>query len=331
MIQENRENPILYIVSPCYFSHDVLPITGKLYLEKLMQLIHENKISDESRILWVNDGSTDDTWDMIQNFAKEDYHFKGINLSRNRGHQNALLCGLMEAKNYCDISISIDDDGQDDVNAMDKMVEEYKDGCEIVYGVRSNRDTDTAAKRDTAELYYKILAKMGVEVVYNHADYRLMSKRALEELSKYKEVNLYLRGLAPMIGFKTTTVEYARKERVGGEGHYTIGKLFHLALDGITSTTTKPVQFILEFGIFISFLSLLGIIYTLISKIMQPDIPAGWASMTCIICFVCGVQMISIGVIGEYVGKLYMESKHRPRYTIAETTYEEEQSSNHSK
>ena len=238
------EKPILYIVIPCYNEQEVLPITAPQFRDKLLQLAQAGKISTESRVLFVNDGSRDRTWEIISELAASDPHFLGISQSRNRGHQNAVLAGLMEAKDRCDITISIDCDGQDDINAMDAMVDAYLDGCEVVYGVRSSRETDTFFKRFTAQSFYKFLAAMGAEVVYNHADYRLISSRALQEFANFKEVNLFLRGLIPLVGFKSTSVSYSRAERLAGESHYPLRKMLALAIDGITSLSVKPLHLI---------------------------------------------------------------------------------------
>ncbi len=313
--------PVLYIVVPCYNEQEVLPMTSRLFLDKLLQLEACGKISGESRVLFVNDGSKDGTWDIICRLAEEDRHFLGIAQSRNRGHQNAVLAGLMEAKDRCDITISIDCDGQDDINAMDKMVDAYLDGCEVVYGVRSKRDTDTFFKRFTAEAFYKLLNRMGAEVVFNHADYRLMSSRVLQELAGFKEVNLFLRGMVPLVGFKSTAVSYERRERIAGESHYPFSKMLGLAIDGITSMSVRPLRMIISFGFLVAILSFIGVIWALFQRLIGGT-AWGWASMTCIICFVSGVQLISLGVIGEYIGKIYMETKHRPRYIISERTWE---------
>lgn len=314
------ERPILYIVIPCYNEEQVLPITSKLFLEELNDLIAKNKISENSRIMFVNDGSKDTTWNIINGLSEEDKHFIGICQSRNRGHQNAVLAGLMESKDQCDITISIDCDGQDDIKAMEAMVDAYVNGAEVVYGVRSKRDTDTFFKRFTAESFYKLLNKMGVEVVYNHADYRLISSRVLEEFAKFKEVNLFLRGLIPLVGFNSTSVYYERHERIAGESHYPLSKMLGLAFDGITSLSIKPLTIITSLGLVVSFISFIGVIWTIIAHFYGSTV-SGWASTTCIVCFLGGVQLISIGVLGEYVGKIYMEVKHRPRYIISERTY----------
>lgn len=311
--------PVLYIVIPCYNEQEVLPITAPLFLKKIMDLSGKGKISPNSRILFVNDGSKDDTWKIINELSEKDPHYLGICQSRNRGHQNAVLAGLMEAKDRCDITISIDCDGQDDINAMDSMVDAYLDGCDIVYGVRSKRDTDTFFKRFTAESFYKLLNAMGAEVVFNHADYRLMSSRVLQEFANFKEVNLFLRGMVPLVGFKSITVTYERHERIAGESHYPLSKMLALAFDGITSLSVKPIRFITGFGLFVAFVSFIGVIWAIVQALVGHAV-SGWASMTSIICFVSGVQLVCLGVIGEYVGKIYMETKHRPRYIISERT-----------
>lgn len=312
-------NTKLYIVIPCYNEEQVLPITAPLFLEELTNLINSEKISNDSRIMFVNDGSKDSTWEIIKELSKENEHFIGICQSRNRGHQNAVLAGLMEAKDCADITISIDCDGQDDITAMEAMVDAYDDGCEVVYGVRSKRDTDTFFKRFTAEGFYKFLNAMGAEVVYNHADYRLISSKVLQEFAKFKEVNLFLRGMVPLVGFKSTSVYYERHERIAGESHYPLKKMLALAFDGITSLSVKPIRMITSFGIFISFISFIGAIWAVVAQLIGTTV-TGWASMTCIICFLGGIQLICLGIIGEYIGKIYMEVKHRPRYIISERT-----------
>ena len=270
-------------------------------------------------MLFVNDGSKDRTWEIICDLAARDPHYAGICQSRNRGHQNAVLAGLMETKSRCDITISIDCDGQDDINAMDAMVDAYRDGCDVVYGVRSKRETDTFFKRFTAESFYKILNAMGAEVVFNHADYRLMSARVLEEFARFREVNLFLRGMVPLVGFKSTCVTYERHERMAGESHYPLSKMLALAFDGITSLSIKPIRFITGFGVFVALVSFIGVLWAVIEAALGLTV-SGWASMTSIICFVSGVQLICLGVIGEYIGKIYLESKHRPRYIISDST-----------
>ena len=315
--------PRLFIVIPCYNEQAVLPITAPMFLNKLRDLTAAGKIAEDSRVLFVNDGSRDDTWNIIQGLSQQDEHYIGISQSRNRGHQNAVLAGLMEARDKCDITISIDCDGQDDINAMDQMVDAYLDGCEVVYGVRSSRETDTFFKRFTAQSFYKFLAMMGAEVVYNHADYRLISARVLKEFANFKEVNLFLRGLIPLVGFKSTSVSYSRAERLAGESHYPLKKMIGLAVDGITSLSVKPLQMIMGFGLFVAFVSFVGCIWALITALCGKAV-AGWASMTCIVCFVSGVQLICLGIIGEYIGKIYLETKQRPRYIISERTWEKD-------
>ena len=316
------QKPVLYIVIPCYNEQEVLPITAPMFLKKLTQLIGDGLIAEGSRIMFVNDGSSDGTWELIRALSEENEHYIGISQSRNRGHQNALLAGLMEAKELCDISISIDCDGQDDINAMDKMVAAYLDGCDVVYGVRSSRETDSFFKRTTAQCFYKLLSKMGAEVVYNHADYRLLSARVLRELANFKEVNLFLRGMVPLVGFKSTCVEYVRAERLAGESKYPLKKMLSLAADGITSLSVKPLRLITSFGVFVAVLSFIGVIWAIVSALCGETV-AGWASTTCIVCFVGGVQLICLGIIGEYIGKIYLETKGRPRYIISDRTYDE--------
>jgi len=320
----NRNHlPVLYIVIPCYNEEKVLPITAPMFRDKIAQLTDAGKISPDSRVLFVNDGSRDNTWSIIRQLAKEDKRYTGIALSRNRGHQNALLGGLMEAKDKCDITISIDCDGQDDINAMDAMVDAYLDGAEIVYGVRSKRDTDTFFKRFTAESFYHLLKWMGAEVVFNHADYRLVSAQALKEFSNFKEVNIFLRGMCPLVGFKSTSVYYERHERIAGESHYPLRKMLALAFDGITSLSVKPIRIITGLGLGISVVAFGLILYALISY-FTGNVVSGWASSLIATCFLGGIQLISLGVIGEYVGKIYLEVKQRPRFIIGERTQEEE-------
>lgn len=312
-------NPVLYIVIPCYNEEAVLPIIAPLFRDKLLSLTQQGKISPDSRVLFVNDGSKDNTWNLIRQLAKEDEHYMGICLSRNRGHQNALLAGLMEAKDKCDITISIDCDGQDDINAMDAMVDEYLTGAEIVYGVRSKRDTDTFFKRFTAESFYKVMKWMGADTVFNHADYRLVSSRALKEFANFREVNIFLRGMFPLVGFKSTCVYYERHERIAGESHYPLKKMLALAFDGITSLSIKPIRIITGLGVFISLAAFALIIYALVSY-FTGNVVSGWASSLIVTCFLGGIQLICLGVIGEYVGKIYMETKARPRFIISQRT-----------
>ena len=314
--------PRLTIVIPCYNEEAVLPITAPMFKKKLEDLAKEGLIAEESRVLFVNDGSRDDTWRIICELSRADRHYSGISLSRNRGHQNALLAGLMTAKDSCDITISIDCDGQDDIDAMDDMVRAYLDGCQIVYGVRSARKTDTLFKRTTAQTFYKLMNAMGAETVYNHADYRLMSARALNEFANFKEVNLFLRGMVPLVGFKSTSVAYERHERLAGKSHYPLKKMLALALDGITSLSTRPLRLVTIFGFFVTLASFAGIIWAVVCHAMRAAV-AGWASVVAIVCFLGGIQLLSLGVVGEYIGKIYLETKARPRYIISESTDEE--------
>ncbi len=311
---------ILYIVIPCYNEEQVLPVTAPQFLEKLNSMIREEKIDDKSRVLFVNDGSKDSTWKIIKELALKDPHYMGISQSRNRGHQNAVFAGLMEAKDCCDITISIDCDGQDDINAMDEMVAQYQRGHEIVYGVRSKRDSDTFFKRFTAESFYKLLNKMGVEAVFNHADYRLISSRVLQEFANFHEVNLFLRGMIPLVGFPSTVVYYERHERLAGKSHYPLSKMFALAFDGITSLSIKSIRIITVFGLIVTLLSTIGILWAVIEAIAGTAV-SGWASLICIVCFFGGAILMALGIIGEYVGKAYIEIKARPRYIISERTY----------
>ena len=318
-----KETPRLFIVVPCYNEQEVLPITAPMFLEELQCLCGAGKISEDSRVLFVNDGSRDDTWRIIQELSEEDSRFQGLCLSRNRGHQNALLCGLMEARERCDITISIDCDGQDDIRAMDQMVDEYLSGAEIVYGVRSSRETDTFFKRFTAQSFYKLLNRMGADTVYNHADYRLVSARVLKEFADFREVNIFLRGMFPLVGFKSTSVYYERNERLAGKSHYPLKKMLALAFDGITSLSVKPIRIITGLGVSISIVAFLLIIYALAAWIGGRTV-AGWASTLIAVAFLGGIQMISLGVIGEYVGKIFLETKRRPRYIVSERTKEME-------
>lgn len=311
--------PVLTIVVPCYNEEAVLPMTAPRFLEKIEQLVREGKIADQSTVAFVDDGSTDQTWELIQQLAQENRRYQGLKLSRNRGHQNALLAGLMELRKTCDITISIDADGQDDINAMDEMVVAYQDGCEIVYGVRKKRETDTFFKRTTAQGFYKFLHWMGAEVVYNHADYRLVSARALAALADFHEVNLFLRGLFPLVGFKSTAVYYDRHERLAGESHYPLSKMIGLAVDGITSLSVKPLTLITRLGLLVAGLSFLGGLWSVL-VVMMGHAVSGWASIVCMLSFLGGIQLISIGVLGEYIGKIYKEVKQRPRYIISDRT-----------
>lgn len=315
-----ESKPSLWVVIPCYNEQKVLPMTAPLFLEELNYLINSHKISKKSRILFVNDGSKDDTWNVITSLSQKDNHFIGISQSRNMGHQNAVLAGLMEAKDMCDITISIDCDGQDDISAMEEMVDAYTDGAEIVYGVRSSRETDTWFKRTTAQGFYKFMNTMGAEIIYNHADYRLVSSRVLKHFSDFKEVNIFLRGMFPLVGFKSTSVYYKRHKRIAGNSHYPLRKMLALAFDGITSLSIKPISIICGIGTAVSLIGFIGIIWAIVMVSVSHTV-AGWASLICIICFLGGIQLLSLGIIGEYVGKTYMESKRRPRYIISEKTY----------
>lgn len=319
---ETSSIPRLFIVIPCYNEQEVLPITAPLFRDKLQELVQAGKILPDSRVLFVNDGSKDDTWQIIRELSRQDSCFTGITLSRNRGHQNALLAGLMEAMDKCDITISIDCDGQDDINAMNHMVDAYLNGAEIVYGVRSRRDTDTFFKRFTAESFYKLMTWMGADTVYNHADYRLVSARALRAFSDFKEVNIFLRGMFPLVGFQSTCVYYERHERIAGESHYPLKKMLALAFDGITSLSIKPIRMITGMGAVISAIAFILIVYALVSY-FTGNVVSGWASSMIATCFLGGIQLISLGVIGEYVGKIYMETKARPRFIIESRTEDE--------
>lgn len=316
--------PILYIVIPCYNEEEVLPLTSGMFLDKINSLKAAQRISPESRVLFVNDGSKDKTWEIIQRLSEENEHFEGISLSRNRGHQNALLGGLMCAKDLADITISIDADGQDDINAMDEMLTEYEKGCDVVYGVRSKRDTDSFFKRFTAESFYHLMNGLGAKVVFNHADYRLMSRRALEGLAEFREVNLFLRGLVPLVGYRSSSVYYERHERLAGESHYPLKKMLALAFDGITSLSVKPIRLITWLGFLFSVVSFIAVVVILIQYLLGMTIQ-GWTSTLVALFFMGGVQLLCLGVIGEYVGKIYNESKRRPRFLISERTFANEE------
>lgn len=305
----------LYLVIPCYNEEDVLGETSKRLLEKINKMINNEQISEQSKIVFVNDGSKDSTWDIIEGLHNSNHIFSGVNLSKNRGHQNALLAGLMVAKEYADMVISLDADLQDDIDVIEKFVEEYYSGSDIVYGVRSSRKTDTFFKRTTALGFYKVMNKLGVNVVYNHADYRLMSKRALEGLAEFKEVNLFLRGIVPLIGYKHSIVEYERHERFAGESKYPLKKMIAFAVDGITSFSIKPIRLISFLGFGIFFMSVIALIYSLVVKFLGKA-QIGWTSLVISIWMIGGIQLLSLGVIGEYIGKIYNETKARPRYII---------------
>ena len=313
---------ILYIVVPCYNEEAVLPETSKRLGEKMKSLMAAGKVSEKSKVLFVNDGSRDKTWEIISSLHTADPLFSGVDLTRNRGHQNALLAGLMTARDRCDMAISMDADLQDDVDAVDRMVEEYYAGCDIVYGVRSSRKKDTFFKRFTAEGFYRLINWMGAETVFNHADYRLMSRRALEGLSEFREVNLFLRGIVPMIGYRTGTVEYERGERFAGESKYPLKKMISSAMEGITSLSTKPLKMITGLGFFIFLVSIAMLIYSVIRWAMGETI-IGWASVICSVWAIGGLILLSLGVIGEYIGKIYLETKSRPRFLIREVLDDE--------
>ena len=316
-----KKEPILYVVVPCYNEEEVLEETTKQLKVKMESLINKKEISAKSKVMYVNDGSKDKTWEIIKKINKKEKLFTGVTLSRNRGHQNALLGGLMTAKNYADIVISMDADLQDDINAMDEMIKKYKEGNEIVYGVRSARKKDTFFKRVTAEGFYKFMKFLGVDCVYNHADYRLTSKVVLDEFEKFKEVNLFLRGMFPLVGYKSDVVYYERNERFAGESKYPLKKMLNFAWDGITSFSVKPLRFICILGFVILFISIAIMLYSLIIKLIGQTI-AGWTFLSISIWFIGGLQMISIGIIGEYVGKMYSETKARPRFIISENLEE---------
>lgn len=311
--------PVLYMVIPCYNEEEVLPVTVPEFLGKLRALIDDGKISEQSRLLFVNDGSSDSTWEIIKKLSEKQAYIEGISLSRNRGHQNALIAGLDEAQDKCDITISLDCDGQDDINAVDKMIDEYLSGSEIVYGVRSNRDNDSFLKKNTAKLFYRLMSFMGAELIYDHADFRLVSSKVLKSFSSFKEVNIFLRGMFPLVGFRSTCVYYERKKRIAGKSKYSPAKMTALALDGITSLSVKPIRIITLFGCLVALLSFVGILWSVIVQLTGNSV-AGWASITSILCFLGGVQLISLGIIGEYIGKIYLETKGRPRYIIEEKT-----------
>jgi glycosyltransferase involved in cell wall biosynthesis len=319
--------PILYIVVPCYNEEAVLEEITSQITDLLDHLIHSKIISSNSKVLFVNDGSKDNTWSIIKKSTRNNRYVCGVNLAGNVGHQNALLSGLMTAKEHCDIAISIDADLQDDVNAIKEMVEKYNEGFDIVYGVRVKRATDTFVKKSTALAFYKLMAWMGVKSIYNHADYRLMSKRALNQLSKYRERNLFLRGIIPLIGYKTTSVYYDRAERFAGDSKYPIGKMLNFAIDGITSFSVKPVRMIFATGIVFLFIALCVFIYTIHSLITHNAVP-GWSSVILSIWFVGGIILVSLGVMGEYVGKIYIEIKDRPRYNTESTIMQPEEEAN---
>ena len=309
--------PVLYIVVPCYNEEEVLPETSKRLKVKMESLMEAGKISDKSKVMLVNDGSKDRTWAMIEALHQGDPLFSGVNLSRNRGHQNALLAGLMTARDRCDMTISMDADLQDDIDAVDAMVDKFLEGCDIVYGVRSSRKKDTFFKRFTAEAFYRLMNFMGAETVFNHADYRLLSRRVLEGLAEFKEVNLFLRGIVPMIGYTSATVEYERGERFAGESKYPLKKMLAFAMEGITSLSTKPIRYITFLGILIFVVSIIMLAVFIVKWALGMTV-AGWASVICSVWAIGGLILLSLGVIGEYIGKIYLETKERPRFLIRE-------------
>ena len=313
----------MWIVVPCYNEEQVLPMTAPMFIRKVNQLAEDGKISTNSKVLFVNDGSRDRTWEIIRELAADHPECLGICQSRNRGHQNAVLAGLMEAKDRCDITISIDCDGQDDPDAMDEMVDKYLAGAEVVYGVRSSREKDSWFKRTTALSFYKLMKFLGAEVVYNHADYRLISARVLQHFAEFEEVNIFLRGMVPLVGFPSDTVYYERNVRLAGESHYPLRKMLSLAFNGITSLSVKPITLIAAFGIGFSILGLILMIWAVVQACLGNTV-AGWTSTICIICLLGGIQLISLGVLGQYIGKTYLEAKHRPRYIISARTWEKE-------
>ena len=307
----------LYVVIPCYNEEEVLEKTKKVLEKKMTDLIRKKKINKQSKVIFINDGSKDKTWDLIQKFYEEDKLFGGINLSRNRGHQNALLAGLLTVKDDADIVISMDADLQDDIDAIDLMIEKRKEGADVVYGVRNSRKKDSFFKRTTAQGFYRVMRMLGVDVIYNHADYRLTSRRVLDSLVDYKEVNLFLRGIFPLIGFKSDIVYYERKERFAGKSKYPLKEMLNFAWDGITSFSVKPIRLVLNVGVVILILSLLMILYSVIQKVLGNTVD-GWTFIVCSLWLLGGIQMLSLGIIGEYIGKIYSETKARPRYLVTD-------------
>lgn len=314
---EQERGRVLYLVIPCYNEEEVLPETSKRLTAKLGAMIEMGLISQDSKIVFVNDGSKDHTWQLIRQYHEENPMIQGINLSRNKGHQSALLAGLMTVKEYCDMAISMDADLQDDVDDIEQFVEKYYEGCEVVYGVRSERKTDSFFKRASAQSFYKLMLHMGVEIVYNHADYRLMSRRALDEMEGFKEVNLFLRGIVPLIGFQSGVVTYERHERFAGESKYPLKKMLNFAFDGITSFSVKPIRMVTTLGIIIFAISILMLIYFLITWCIGWTVP-GWTSIVVSVWAIGGLQLLAIGIIGEYIGKIYMETKARPKFIVQE-------------
>lgn len=318
-----QQDHILYLVVPCYNEEEVLPETSRRLKEKLLSLIEQKKISIKSRVMFVNDGSKDRTWAIIQELHRNDRFFCGVNLSRNRGHQNALLAGLMTAKEKADVVISMDADLQDDINAMDEMIDKYLGGCDIVYGVRSSRKKDSLFKRFTAESFYRLMNCLGVHMVFNHADYRLMSKRALEGLAQFEEVNLFLRGIVPMIGYPSDIVYYKRGQRLAGESKYPLKKMLSFAGEGITSLSIKPIRLVFLLGILVFLISIGMLIYIIVQFLLGHTV-SGWASISVSVWAIGGLTLLSIGVVGEYIGKIYLETKNRPRFLIESVLTEED-------
>lgn len=312
----------LYIVVPCYNEEEVLPETARRLRAKLEALTAAGRISDQSRVLFVNDGSRDHTWAVISDLHRQCPRFSGADLSRNRGHQNALLAGLMTAKDRADMVISMDADLQDDIDAVDAMVDKYYEGCDVVYGVRSSRKSDSFFKRFTAEGFYRVMNALGAETVFNHADYRLLSRRALEGLAAFKEVNLFLRGIVPLVGYPSAAVEYERGERFAGESKYPLKKMLSFAMEGITSLSVKPIRYITALGFLIFFISILMLIYSIV-RWAHGETVLGWASVICSVWAIGGLILLSLGVIGEYIGKIYLETKGRPRFLIREVLEDE--------
>lgn len=311
------ELPILAIVIPCYNEEEVLPITAPKFQSKIQFLINKEVISKKSKIVFIDDGSKDSTWNLIEKFSKYSNYYTGIRLSRNRGHQNAVYAGLMDCKEWADITISIDCDGQDDIDAMDEMINAYMCGAEIVYGVRNDRETDSFFKKYTAQFFYKLMEWLGVESVFNHADYRLVSSKVLEQFAKFDEVNLFLRGMFPLVGFNSTSVYYKRNERMAGKSKYPLSKMLHLAFEGITSLSVRPIRLVTSLGLLMALVSFLSIIWIFI-RFFSGDTVSGWASNATLLSLFCGVQLVCLGIIGEYVGKIYLEVKHRPKYIISD-------------
>lgn len=310
-------NKVLFLIIPCYNEEDVLKHTASIFIDKIKNLINKNIISNESKVLFVDDGSNDGTWDIIKELSNNNKEVIGISHSKNVGHQNAIYSGLMVSKDYADITITMDSDGQDDIETIDKMIKEYDKGFDVVYGVRDDRKNDTWFKRTSAEIYYKILKKFNSDIVYNHADFRLLSKRVVLELGKFTETNLFLRGIIPLIGFKSTIVYYKRNKRIAGNSKYPLMKMINFSIDGITSFSVIPLRMITILGMIISVISFIFVIWAILS-VFFGKVVSGWASLLCVIAFLGGIQLLCIGIIGEYIGKIYMESKHRPRYIVAE-------------